>query len=158
MSVVLHSNKLMSSFVLGFALVAAMGLACAQVGCGGGGGGPGRYDLSGTVTFDGKPVPFGQIVFSPDASAGNSGPQGAAEILNGKYNTAGKGTIGGPHVVHITGLPSKPTAANEENPIQPLFPEYRTNADLPKQKSTMDFEVPASAATAAPAAGTAAEE
>jgi len=116
------------------------------VGCGGDDG-PRRYNLSGTVTFDGKPIPAGSIIFQPDSSAGNSGPQGAAEIRDGRYDTAdGKRLVGGPHIVRITGFEG--VAESEMDVVPPLFPEYQTKADLPKESGTMDFEVPADAAKA----------
>jgi len=34
--------------------------------------GPKRYRVSGEITFDGKPVPHGEIVFTPDIGKGNS--------------------------------------------------------------------------------------
>lgn len=43
--------------------------------------------VSGTVTFDGKPVPLGMIVFEPDPSKSNSGRQGHADIKDGKFDT-----------------------------------------------------------------------
>ena len=110
--------------------------------------GPRRYDLSGTVTFDGKPIPMGSIIFQPDSSAGNSGPQGAAEIRNGKYDTSDrKGIIGGPHIVRITGFDG--VAENEMEVVPPLFAEYQIKSDLPKESGTIDFEVPADAPGAA---------
>ena len=51
------------------------------------GQGTDRFDVSGTVTFNGQPVPAGQVVFSPDLSKGNDGPQGYAEIHGGRYDT-----------------------------------------------------------------------
>lgn len=118
------------------AAIAALLLCAGLAGCGGRGDETRRFDLSGAVTFDGRPVPAGTILFEPDSSQGNKGPAGFAKIADGRFNTAasGKGTIGGPHVVRITGS-DKAT----------LFSDYVTQADLPKEKSTKDFEVPASA-------------
>ncbi len=120
--------------------------ACLISAAGCGSDGPPRYDLSGTVTFDGKPIPAGTIVFQPDTSAGNSGPQGTAEIRDGKFDTAnaGKGTVGGAQVVRIRGLDH--LAESENDPVKELFPEYELKADVPKENGTMNFEVPADAA------------
>lgn len=111
--------------------------------CGGGGGGK-RFDLSGKVTFNGAPVPAGQMIFEPDPAAGNSGPPGHAEIVNGVYDTAknGKGIVGGPHVIRISGLSGPASSPG----IKPLFREYVTKKDLEKKTATADFDVPASAA------------
>lgn len=132
-------------------LLLVIGLATA-IGCGGGDG-PKRYDLSGTVTFDGKPIPAGSIIFQPNASAGNTGPQGAAEIRDGKYDTSvnGKGTIGGPHIVRITGFDG--VAESEMDVVKPLFAEYQIEVDLPTESGTKDFEVPADAPKAPESSG-----
>lgn len=59
-------------------LLAACWLAVA--GCGG--SGPQRYAVSGTITFDGKPLPDGEIIFFPTDDV----PQpDAGKIADGKY-------------------------------------------------------------------------
>ena len=63
-------------------------LICVLAGCMGDPG-PKRYRVSGEITFDGKPVPHGEIVFTPDSGQGNSGPQGIAIIQNGHFDTKG---------------------------------------------------------------------
>ncbi len=125
-------------------VVVALGTVGLLTGCGGPSG-PERYDLSGTVQFAGQPIPAGQIVFEPDSSKGNSGPQGFAEIRDGKYDTRkeGRGTIGGPHRVRITGYDG--VSLDEMHPAKALFAEYQTTVDLPKKGGTHDFDVPAGA-------------
>ncbi|MBN2291631.1 MAG: hypothetical protein JXM70_04350 [Pirellulales bacterium] len=121
------------------------------VGCGG--EGPTRYDLSGTVTFAGQPIPAGTIVFQPDTAKGNSGPQGVAAIRDGKYDTGsdGKGVIGGPHIVRITGFDR--VAESENDAVTSLFDEYLIESDLPTKSGTVDFEVPADAPKAPKSTG-----
>ena len=113
--------------------------------------GPRRYDVSGTVTFQGKPVKAGQVVFYPDRSKGNDGPQGIAEIHDGYFDTrqtlGGKGGPGGPVVVSIEGFDGKPTADQPYGGA--LFPPYRVEVDLPRENTTKDFDIPASAASPA---------
>ena len=110
-------------------------------GCGGSGG-PTRYSLEGAVTFDGQPIPTGEIRFEPDTSQDNSGPAGHAIIEDGRYVTSsGKGTVGGPHIVRIEGLDGK---ASGEMPYgNPLFEDYKVILDLPKEDTSHDFDVPA---------------
>jgi hypothetical protein len=130
--------------VLALAGLAVFGLA----GCGGDDGPP-RYDVSGEVTFQGKPVPVGRIAFEPDTSQGNTGPAGFAEIHDGHYDTAetGKGPVGGPHTVVIDGFDGKPAPENQNVETgSPLFFGYRVPMDLPKETTTKDFDVPATAA------------
>ncbi|MBN1909179.1 MAG: hypothetical protein JW818_05520 [Pirellulales bacterium] len=101
-----------------------------------------RHNLSGKVTFKGKPVPVGLIVFEPDASKGNRGPQGYAQIFDGCYETEkfGKGAMTGALRVEITGFPA--ADGSEENPNTPLFPPYKTNVYLTDNTTTLDFVVP----------------
>jgi len=122
------------AFVLAILLPVALG------GC----GGDRVYNLSGAVTFQGKPVPTGHIVFEPDASAGNNGPPAFAKIKDGHYDTRvldGRGTIGGPHVVTIHGRDGIPRG--ELLSGLPLFRDYNTKVELPKADGKQDFDVPA---------------
>lgn len=124
--------------------------AVVQSGCGGDSG-PKRYGVSGTVTFDGQPVPVGTITFDPDVSKGNRGPQGRARIVDGKYDTGakdGKGMVGGPHVVTISGAHRE--SAGEDDPVPSLFKEKMLNVDLPTEPSTQDFDIPKSEAYVPP--------
>jgi hypothetical protein len=125
------------------AVLVALGMTALLAGCGSGDTGPKRYQLSGKAEFNGQPIPAGQIVFEPDSSKGNSGPQGAAEIRDGKFDTrnGGRGTIGGPHRVRINGYDG--VSQDEMHPAKSLFPEYTTTVDLPKEDGTHDFSVPA---------------
>ena len=105
----------------------------------------GRTALSGKVTFDGKPVPYGLIYFTPDTTRGNQGPQGHAEIIDGQYRTddgdAGVGTVTGPLVVQISGF-SEGRGDNGIIKGTPIFHRYKTQIELSEGVSTMDFEVP----------------
>jgi hypothetical protein len=131
--------------------VSLAGLVCLLSGCGGSDG----YDVSGNVTFDGKPVPAGKIYFSPDGSKGNSGATGYATITGGKYDTAdidGRPTAGGAMTVRIEGW--DPSAAGQqdkndtsgEKSFAALFPSYETTAELAEANATQDFDIPAEAA------------
>jgi hypothetical protein len=106
-------------------------------------GGQKIYHLSGTVTYQGKPVPTGQIVFEPDASAGNSGQAAFAKIKDGHYDTRteGQGTLGGPHLVRIHGRDGIPRGELQNG--LPLFKDYSSKVNLPKADAKQDFEVPA---------------
>jgi hypothetical protein len=108
--------------------------------------GPARYELSGSVTYNGKPVPAGFIVFAPDTSRGNNGPGATATIENGVYRTPTRaGTIGGPHIATISG--SSSMKVFQQGPMRipqsrPLFTNVEFKVDLPKESSTHDFAVP----------------
>ena len=111
--------------------------------------GPARFDLSGKVTYDGKPVPCGYIVFAPDVAAGNKGPGTQANICDGQYKTApGQGTGGGPHVAKISGFDGKAFetvhgGVRQPNPLgKPLFLNVQLKIDIPKRAAVQDLEVP----------------
>jgi len=120
-------------------------LVCA-LGCG---SGERRYHLSGQITYKGKPVPSGYLIFEPDTSKGNSGGPGTCKIIEGKYDTRsenGTGILGGPHLVRIRGFDAVVTGqgSGTREVVMPnsLFEEYVFNEDLPKQNGTKDFDVP----------------
>jgi len=124
--------------------VRSLALACAVLAAGCTGGDLARYDVSGRVTYRGQPVPAGTIIFEPDDSKGNEGPQGIAPIVQGRYDTSqgGKGTVGGPHRVTILGCDG--VTISETSPQgKTLFEPYSTTAELPRAKGTVDFDVPA---------------
>lgn len=118
-------------------------LALSILGCGGASG-PQQFDVAGTITYQGKPIPVGMITFEPDASKGNKGAQGFASIQDGRYDTRnkGRGSVGGPQIVVIAG--SDGVAVSDDSPSgKPLFAPYTTTIDLGRESSTHDFTVPA---------------
>lgn len=119
-----------------FALAALTLLGC------GGPTGPETYKLTGSVTYQGQPVPAGEIQFTPNSREGNSGPGTIAAIKDGKYETPdGRGVVGGSYGVRIVGYDGR---ANSESDYGiSLFPPHSEKADLPKEDATVDFEIPA---------------
>ena len=120
----------------------ATALLAAMLGCGS--EGTERYELSGTVTYDGKPVPKGFVTLTPDTSKGNDGPGGGAAIVDGKYRTeAGKGIVGGPHVVRIVGYDGVPARVEGEDlpDGRSLFSPYQVSVDFPRQDSEYNFDI-----------------
>ena len=105
-----------------------------------------RIRVTGQVTFEGKPLPFGNITFEPDTAKGNRGPQGYARIQDGKYDTdlAGSGPNPGAQSVFIEGYPELGTSA--DNRSTRLVCSYRTTVDLPHEDAKKDFNVPATSA------------
>jgi hypothetical protein len=93
-----------------------------------------RFRISGSVAYDNKPMPYGEVLFTPDGA--NPGPQGIAYIRDGKYDTSqsnGKGYAGGPTVVRVTGL-SRPDGG--------VICEYEYSVDLPRGETKHDIVVP----------------
>ena len=95
------------------------------------------YRVSGSVTFENKPIPKGLIFFDPQAD----GPQGFANIVDGSYDTSeqGKGIRGGAYNIRVNGFDGR--EANEAPFGQPLFPEYTGTKELPAADSTFDLNI-----------------
>ncbi|MBX7105335.1 MAG: hypothetical protein K1X57_14725 [Gemmataceae bacterium] len=123
-------NTLVRSTTL---LVAYAALGCGQ--------GPAEYHVAGTVTWNGKPLPRGQIFFDPDLRKKNDGVQGYAMVEDGRFDTRkGRATAGGPHVIRAAGFDG---VAGSELPLgRPLFAEITIERDLPKQNSTIEIQLP----------------
>ncbi len=101
----------------------------------------GRYDLSGVVTIDGKPIPVGEISFEPDGKSGNKGPASFVPIKDGKYTVKGEsGVIGGKYTVTIIGFDG--VAVGEASDGKELLKKpFLEKIDLPKENSTRDFDI-----------------
>lgn len=114
----------------------------AFAGCGPDSNDPRSFHVHGMVTFDGAPVPRGGVTFEPDGSQGNSGPQGFAEIIDGKFSTknSGHGTTGGAQIVTVTGYDGVATGENSDG--TPIFIGWQTTVDFTDAKSAeMNFDV-----------------
>ena len=112
-------------------------------------GGSQKTAVTGSVTYDGEPVAFGELIFVPE-----SGPQGSATIRDGKYNTAeedGQGIVPGPHRVLVTVYPYEPIDTTDDETAEtmegaaaePLFVNYEMSLQV--SGSTLDISVPADA-------------
>ena len=125
-------------------LVPALALVTALlVGCGKRGS-DALYEISGSVTFAGQPVPAGRIVFEPDEAQGAAGMVSIADIENGIYRTRPRrGFGGGPCRVTIYGTDG--TMPTEEKDTS-LFRPWQTTIDLPREACRLAFDVPADAA------------
>ncbi len=107
--------------------------------------GPQRYELSGSVTYAGQPVPAGYVVFAPDAALSAGGPGSQADILDGQYRVpAEQGVVGGPYVATVYGFDG---VRSEENGIvnalgSPIIAGHRVEIEFPRAPSTFDLEIP----------------
>lgn len=112
--------------------------------------GDGRDSLSGNVTFDGQPLPYGEVIFRP-----SQGPEGSATIRDGKFSTddGGQGITKGPNTLIVTGYAAEPESQADETKSSeaaaPLFSGYQQQADLSSE--TFDIIVPREAANPAAA-------
>ncbi len=126
-------------------LFCGMGCLLSQS-CGSSEEGAKLYDVSGTVTYGGKPVPYGSILFVADVTEGNTAPQGVASIEDGKFDTAkgGRGVIGGTYTVTIKGRTTEfpPEEDDDEGAGDPpLFSDFQTTVLFPEENSIQEFEV-----------------
>ena len=100
--------------------------------------------VSGTVTYQGKRVPRGEIRFTPDHNRGNQGPAVVARIIDGQYATPdGKGIVGGAYLIRINGYDA-PQASNDPTAPdfgQPLFETVVQNADLKAEDQVHDIVI-----------------
>jgi hypothetical protein len=108
------------------------------------------YNVSGSITYDGKPIPRGIIRFSPDESKGNKGAVGFCEIKDGKYNTAkGKqtqGIEGGAYIIRVTGYDGEAYKTDEGDNFpkgRKLFEVYMVRKELPSEDTTLDLDITA---------------
>ena len=127
-------------------LVIALLLAATTLTTGCGKTDSGRVDVWGTVTWNGEPVPRGFIVFNPDSSQGNSGPQGTANIVDGKYDTretAGRGAVTGAVTLSVRGYDGEnPTPEAPYGDV--LFGPYEKAVEIPAGGGEFNLDVPAS--------------
>lgn len=105
-----------------------------------------RYQRTGSVTFQGEPVPKGEIIFSPDRSKGGSGPGTTVTFENGTFRTReGQGVVSGPHVVQITGFDGNTGSSTGGEVTHPwgkvLFVERRFPIDFPPEDSEHEFDL-----------------
>ena len=104
-----------------------------------------RYQVSGTVTYAGQPVPSGLVKFEPDLEKGGTGPGGYAPIKDGVYCTE-EGVCAGPVKVSICGFDGIPLSDVEEGETvleeTSLFKDYPTQAEIKNEDTTLDFVVP----------------
>lgn len=100
--------------------------------------------ISGKVTYKGKPIPVGSVYITPDD--GNSGRSASARVKDGKYTTpAGEGAGRGPMIVQVTGYDGvgyKTAEGGWEPDGRRLFPIYIMKVQLPGRDSVLDIDVP----------------
>jgi hypothetical protein len=99
------------------------------------------YPISGTVTYNGESFPHGTIVFTPDSSKENSGPQYITSIIDGKYDTGKNGPIAGPMIVEISGVHALTTDGPNGPSGLPLFSGFEERFEMPHKPFQKDFNI-----------------
>jgi hypothetical protein len=110
-----------------------------------------RYPLTGTVTYDGKPVESGVIFFEPKASAGKLAPTVYLSIEDGKLDAENEGPVKGTYHVIVRGYDkSKERVDDDGITITPqLFPDYEFDVEIPPPDNVLNVEVPKGGTAAA---------
>ena len=92
--------------------------------------GPAKYELTGSVTFGGKPIGYGDIRFEPKEGEKNVDTIAFTRIKNGAYTTE---VVGGPHWIFVRNLTGDVDMGDPENPGgKAMFvTQYRGEVDLP---------------------------
>lgn len=108
-------------------------LGVSLMGCGGSSDAPPTYPVSGTVTYQGKPIAKGRIGFAPVVHEGDpsgSGPDYGLEIVDGKF----EGEVGaGEFIVSVyasweTGEMEPGDAGSPDVPVMESIPEKYNEA------------------------------
>ena len=103
-----------------------------------------RQHIQGKVTFRGKPVTTGQILFNPVETEGKGGARGGARIVDGHFDTSGERGLAAPVgqvTVLVTGF-SVGEEDSEAGPGDPLFKTYKTTLEVTGETTTFDVDVP----------------
>lgn len=104
--------------------------------------GPARYQVAGSVTLDGKPLPEGRIIFESPEDASQGIPPASGEIKDGQYSvetTPGDKTVRISHRVQsgqdeITKEPimkeSLPAKYNKKSELKTTISDGENHADF----------------------------
>lgn len=104
-----------------------------------------RHQLSGTVTYQGKPVTMGSVRFEAEHSAGNVTPVCYAQIVDGKYEMKPEERPAtGRYRVLVMGIDESRIKKEPGVPweMPELFPPYTTTIDVPQPNGTFDITIP----------------
>ena len=101
-----------------FALFLAGGFATVSLSGCGGDRGPERVIVSGTVTYDGKAIPEGNIRFTP--ISGSTLPAAGATIVDGRYKADARGGVPvGTHRIEVEAYRMIPVPARPGGLVPP---------------------------------------
>lgn len=127
----------LSRFACGMVLV-AVALGCDSQ--------PKLSQISGNVTFKGKPVPAGYVSFSPNLDAGTEGHVRVFMVENGVYDSAKASEPGippGTYTIEIAGFDGVRIPMYFQG--KQIFNPVKDKHVVPEGITTKDFEVPESA-------------
>ncbi len=109
-------------------LAVLLQFSLAILGCGD--PGPKKYPITGSVSYGGKPIIYGDIRFEPKEGLNNQQTMANSRIEDGQYKTE---VVGGSHWVYVRDLTGDADMGNPEKPGRSKFMmEYRGSLELPK--------------------------
>ena len=98
------------------------------------------YDVSGTVTLNGKPVEYAEMLIHPTSEGANRGRTVSVKVVNGKYDTKPVGGApGGPAEWTIS--VAEPGSMRIKNPDKVSSDESEKFLSVKKQVFTQQIEV-----------------
>ena len=99
----------------------------------------GLRPLSGTVTYEGRSIPTGSIMFEPESA----GAPGAADISDGRFRTRNKtGVANGFYQITIYGFDPDLNKDNSMDTDISMFFPYTTRIEITSETKTLDIVVP----------------
>jgi len=124
----------------------ALALLC-TLGCGGGSR-PNKVTVTGTVTYDGKPVEAGMIQFVLNEAGIKGGDNATTAVINGKFSCSS--VTPGKNSVVVTGGGSKPAATTiskgyENRPQMPDSRDPKKMMERAKGTGAGDDSIPSNA-------------
>lgn len=111
--------------------------------CGCGGDPFERSQVTGKVTLDGEPIPYGEVLFSPDTEKGNSGPSVVAPIgPGGIYVTlSDRGAVPGPTIAMIVAFDNSPDAVTGGGSPNLLVDNFPVEVEVPQGSGEINFDL-----------------
>jgi hypothetical protein len=106
-----------------------------------------RYEVAGTVTYQGSPVQHGTLRFEPHATVGAEAPTAYGKIEEGAFLIPREeGPIEGKYKVYVSGFDHSkmdPNPAPHEPVETPeLFPTFQLDVDVPLADGKLEIQVP----------------
>ncbi|MFI4874907.1 MAG: hypothetical protein ACIALR_06205 [Blastopirellula sp. JB062] len=114
------------------------------VGCG---GGPSKSEVSGKITFDGKPIEMGQVIFEPADGLSVSGAgliengDFQLECPQGSFRVVITGTRAIPGAPPISNIPGEEIEARESYIPKKFNARTELTAEVVERRQTIDFDL-----------------
>jgi hypothetical protein len=114
-------------------------------GCGG--SGEERHQVSGSVTYQGKPLELGSISFEPDRTVVGFAPSSYTDVSDGKYSTkAEESPAKGKYRVRVLAFDKSKIDPKVTADMPPMLcPPFETTVEVPPPDGRLNIELPTAA-------------